>query len=107
MLRRLPLAIPIDKSADGHDHGKYDQIPYATHAMGEGAGQNHEGTAAQGQDGQKESADGILVLFLADPLEEDGQVHSVHSDDGNFRIIEWKKRDCQSNSEDGSFTKSR
>lgn len=68
--------------ADGHDHSKDDQIPQAADAVAEDAGDDHEGTAAESQDGHDEPADHILLLLLAHPLDEDGEIHQIDGDDG-------------------------
>ena len=56
--------------------------------MADDAGEDHEGSAAEGQDGDDEPSANALVLGLLHPHDEDGQVHGVDGDDGDFRRVE-------------------
>ena len=55
--------------------------------MAEDAGHHHEHAAAQGQGGDHKPPQRALVLLLAHPLDEDGQVHQVDGDDGQLRGV--------------------
>ena len=58
--------------------------------MAQNTGRHHKDSAADGQDGQDKASQDGFVLLLADPLDEDGDIHGVDGDDGQLAGIEDK-----------------
>ncbi len=56
--------------------------------MTQDAGQHHKGAADQSQTGHHEAAYRTLLLLLAHPLDEDGDIHQVDGDDGQLGGVE-------------------
>ena len=84
------LSFSVDPGTDGHHHGKDDQIPQAANAMAEHRGHDHEDAATQSQDRKHEPPPHILILLLAHPLNQNGQVHQINGNNGQFGRIEHK-----------------
>ena len=80
-----------EQGADGHNDRKYDQIPYTAHLVANNAGNDHKYRAAQRQNGHNKTPQNILILFLAHPLDEDGQVHQIDGDDGKLGGVEYER----------------
>ena len=79
-----------EQGADSHNDGKDDEIPQTAQTMAENTGDHHKYTAAQCQTRQHKTAQNGLILFLAHPSDEDGQIHQIDGDDGQFGGVEDK-----------------
>ena len=84
------IAPYLNEASNDHDHREHDQIPQASDAVAEHAGNHHKHTAAKGQSRQDKPTQHILVLLLAHPLNQDGQIHQVNGDDGQLGRVKYK-----------------